>query len=918
MLILGLRRFYDDQLRDAILRVKDLLAAENLPEGFNTSDQKAYFSHFATLYVQYVQVYRRLEDCHDQILQPQKRRDVFRLLESVMGRVIELHRVVQGLNGAEHPCFHDILLDLKLLPSALELPVPRYAVSLRTRELTKRELTIKELAKDYELPAVPPLHFDPVAGRKLTPLSPEQAIVLLQTAERARQARQRAMYMKVIRAQEEAERKLLEGGDAEVDPDDAATKIQKVIRGYFARKLVRRMHLEEGRLLGSVAREPAVDKNGKVRRESDKEAETRARRKMLQQQVEMELTETVDPLRKQMMDNEGAKFRDEWHDAVLEHIIQKRVATGKLDKIPTAEEGGSYKYMLDQEPKPPGEGEEEADDKKGKGKGKDKKGGKDDKKGKDKKGKKGEEEEEEKETVIEPSKFAQAMVDAAQRIIAIWENGEILPPPKPLPPVDPKAAEAATPAPGAAPAANGAAGNTVLSSMPKLSAAQMVEQGPLAIAHMQVEPPSSNKYFVNGERAEKPSIPLLREELREGVEDQLRKEADERLRMELDNMDLADGGGKGKGKGKKGKSKKGKKGKKGKGKKGKKDATEGENPDAQFQLLVSLGVIHLIEKAKVSDYVGEWNPLTPLYESQQITLDPSFADVRHAAVVHGVMSLGCSQDLHSRVPHTRGVLIYGPPSSGKTLLSRAIASETGSLWINLSPSVLEGKVEGKEVGKLISRAFRVAKAFAPSVIYIDDAEQVFAAGKKGKKSSGSGIGGKMLKDLQTKVKDLAPGDRVLIVANSRSPGSLDIKSLQSCIDWAIYTPRPDYGTRLMLWRHFITIRHHAPEFADTQLQTLAHLSEGYTSGAIANIVADVITERRLKKLDAKPLTPEEFVAPLAKRDPVWMDVFEEMTAFNESLPAPMCRKKPPKPPGEGDEEDAGKDKKKGDKKKKKK
>nr|WCZ58559.1 dynein regulatory complex protein 11 [Andalucia godoyi] len=902
-------QFYDDELRDAILKVRDLLSAENLPEGF-VADPKNYISHFGALYVQYVQVFRQLEDIHDQTLQPQKRRDIFKLLEAVIGRVLELNKVLVGVNNAEHPCLSDILVDLKLLPATLELPVPRYMVSSRTKSINERNMIIKSLIREYDLPMPPPLEQDPVALRSGTSaMTQEQAILLIQTAERGRQGRQRAMFMKVIRAQEDAERKILEGGDMDVDPDDAATKIQRTFRGFASRNLVDKMREEENVFLGMAPRVvPDPSKTPKFTEE-----QVRNQRKILQKQFEQDLQESMVPLKKQMIDIDGQKFKDEWHDAVLEHILQKKVATGKLDKIPTAEEGGSLKYVEDQEPKPPGEGEEEEDPKGKKGKDKGKK-GKDDKKGK-KKGK-GDEEEEEKDTVIEPSKFAGEMVVAAQRIIDVWENGVI--------PSSILASAQAAQRPGSSASVSGGKGAAVAppptAVLPEnASAAARVNQGPLAVSHMQLTKSRhnplvpANTYMVDGESTEKPNLELLREELRMSVEEELRKEVDAKLRLELENME---GGDAGKGKGKKGKSKKGKKGKKGKGKKGKKDATEGEDPNIQFARLVSLGVIQESPAASMNDFVGDFNPLTSLYESQNVMVDPSFADVRHASILYGVLSLGVSESTHKTIPHTRGILLYGPQGSGKTLLSKAICAATGALWINLSPSNLEGKVEGKEVGKLLSRVFRVAKLHGPTVIYIDDADQVFAGVKKGKKTSGSGIGGKMTKDLQAKVKELVPGDRVLIVANSRSPGSIDTKTLLSCVDHVVYCPRPDYGTRVKLWEHFVVNRQHGPRFADVQYQNLAHLTDGYTAGSICNIVEEVVTERRVKKLDAKPLTPEEFLTPLAKRDPVWMDVYEEMKSLNDALSEPYCRKKPPKP--KSDEDDDGKDKKgkKGGKKKK--
>jgi IQ and AAA domain-containing protein len=100
------------------------------------------FQHFARLYIKYLQIFRKLESCYDNILQPQKRIHVKKVLELVIRRVIELKadlvrwnppntrvRMPEGSEEAfpwEYIHLNDILVDLKLSPKSLEVPVPRY------------------------------------------------------------------------------------------------------------------------------------------------------------------------------------------------------------------------------------------------------------------------------------------------------------------------------------------------------------------------------------------------------------------------------------------------------------------------------------------------------------------------------------------------------------------------------------------------------------------------------------------------------------------------------------------------------------------------------------------------------------------------------------------------------------------------
>ena len=68
------------------------------------------------MYVKYVQAFRRLEECYDQITHAQKRRLLRHMLDNVIGRVIELKHEMIKLEFSEYHFFDDILQDLKLTP----------------------------------------------------------------------------------------------------------------------------------------------------------------------------------------------------------------------------------------------------------------------------------------------------------------------------------------------------------------------------------------------------------------------------------------------------------------------------------------------------------------------------------------------------------------------------------------------------------------------------------------------------------------------------------------------------------------------------------------------------------------------------------------------------------------------------------
>ena len=88
-----------------------------------------YFEHFSKLYIKYIEIYKKLEECYDQISHPQKKISLKPVLEMCMARICELKQDM--VNHSNRPKFDYINLDtiltsMKIDPSALEIPIPRY------------------------------------------------------------------------------------------------------------------------------------------------------------------------------------------------------------------------------------------------------------------------------------------------------------------------------------------------------------------------------------------------------------------------------------------------------------------------------------------------------------------------------------------------------------------------------------------------------------------------------------------------------------------------------------------------------------------------------------------------------------------------------------------------------------------------
>jgi IQ and AAA domain-containing protein len=85
--------------------------------------------HLCVLYIKYIDIYRKLEECYDQIVHPQKRIFIKKTLECTMARICEMKKDMVDLNPRPYSIYvhlDQLLFDLKYDPSVIEIPVPRY------------------------------------------------------------------------------------------------------------------------------------------------------------------------------------------------------------------------------------------------------------------------------------------------------------------------------------------------------------------------------------------------------------------------------------------------------------------------------------------------------------------------------------------------------------------------------------------------------------------------------------------------------------------------------------------------------------------------------------------------------------------------------------------------------------------------
>ncbi|XP_077854322.1 IQ and AAA domain-containing protein 1-like [Macaca mulatta] len=260
-----LSRAYQRLWESSHVTLQELLDQEQpLLEPVPDRERQSFQYRLASLYLHYLGLLRRFNTVYDQMVQPQKRRLLRRLLDGVAGRVLELKDELVRADLCENPCLDRVLQDLKLTPADLEVPIPKYFLLEQSTAVRERRLILAEILSRLE----------PESSQKsFIGMHRTEAILLVQKAERARQGRLRATFMREIRRDEEQDRRIREDGWHKFSQCQAAITIQKVWKGYLQRKRTQQDRRTEMEFIGMVRMEleTQVQENKKKEQEKRKE-----------------------------------------------------------------------------------------------------------------------------------------------------------------------------------------------------------------------------------------------------------------------------------------------------------------------------------------------------------------------------------------------------------------------------------------------------------------------------------------------------------------------------------------------------------------------------------------------------------------------------------------------------------------------
>ena len=175
----------------------------------------------------------------------------------------------------------------------------------------------------------------------------------------------------------------------------------------------------------------------------------------------------------------------------------------------------------------------------------------------------------------------------------------------------------------------------------------------------------------------------------------------------------------------------------------------------------------------------------------------------------------------------KGILLFGPPGCGKTLLAKAVATESEANFITIKgPEVLSKWVGESE--KAIREIFRKARQAAPCIVFFDEIDSI--APRRGLRTD-AGVTDRIVNQLLTEMDGITLLKNIVIIAATNRPDILDPALLRpGRFDRIIYVPLPDEKARLEIFK---VHTRKMPLAEDVNLEELAKRTKGYTGADIS-------------------------------------------------------------------------------------
>ncbi|KAH0794213.1 IQ and AAA domain-containing protein 1-like [Histomonas meleagridis] len=296
-------------LLEAIERLTDIIEIE---KGFNA--EESGINELSRLFGEYLKLYSMLELCYDQTIQTQRRLAIRTLFIKLVNRFLELFLPITTDSIQFSTLCQTVMSQSQ--KCELEIPIPRIVKDDQGPSFSIREDLVKKFQKQFDEARIA------LEMTKPPEMPLEEAVLIVQRAERARNARHQTLLKKSIQQQKTNMRKQANLSDKE----EAANIIKRFMKKYTARKKFKLRREEEKELIGMKLVPKSHETEEKVLRTIQRRKEEQRKRKQ-----ELEAAESVS--KSWLEDNKAVDLRRELDRLCAEYYNETKLQTGKAPTI---------------------------------------------------------------------------------------------------------------------------------------------------------------------------------------------------------------------------------------------------------------------------------------------------------------------------------------------------------------------------------------------------------------------------------------------------------------------------------------------------------------------------------------------------------------------------------------------------------
>lgn len=213
----------------------------------------------------------------------------------------------------------------------------------------------------------------------------------------------------------------------------------------------------------------------------------------------------------------------------------------------------------------------------------------------------------------------------------------------------------------------------------------------------------------------------------------------------------------------------------------------------------------------------------------------------------------------------RGILLFGPPGNGKTLIGKCIASQSKSTFFSISASSLTSKWVG-DGEKMVRALFTIAAVHQPSVVFIDEIDSLLSQRNESEHESSRRIKTEFL--VQLDGAGTNNDERILVIGATNRPQELDDAARRRLVK-RLYIPLPEFSARSQILKNLLKSERN--DLNESQINEISEKTDGFSGADMKNLCQEAalgpiraiqnieyLLSETMALTDVRPISIEDF------------------------------------------------------------